>query len=140
MRSVLSRTVYRRTLLLCEHLDVNKAFLYATLDIPVFLQGFPGYECAPEKCLKAVKAIYGLRNAPKASFDRIKQFLIDQGYCQSCLDPCLYFQHIDNSIVMILIYVDDIIILAKDRDTINRVVQMFKTGLRVKTLVYLNAF
>ncbi len=81
-----------------------------------------------------MKAIYGLCNAPKACFDTIKQFIV--GFCQSALDPCLYFRHINNSIIMILTYVDDIIIFEKDRETIDGVVQMFKNRFACKILAY----
>ena len=126
--------------LMCEHLDVNTAFLYALLDTPVYMRGFPGYECAPGKCLKAVRALYGLRNAPKAWFDTIKKHILEQGYRQSTLDPCLFFRHITNSIILILIYVDDIIIFAKERATIDEVVQMFKSRYTCKNLGVLKRF
>ena len=126
--------------LLCNHIDVNTAFLYADLAVPVYLQAFPGYELPPGKCLKAVKAIYGLRNSPKAWFDTISAYVKSQGFKQSVLDPCLYYQYADNSIILILIYVDDILLFAKDSDTLDRIFTMFNNRFECKNLGVIKRF
>ena len=49
-----------------HHIDVNTAFLYAPLEKPVYVKASPGRPCKESYCLKLVKALYGLRSAPRA--------------------------------------------------------------------------
>ena len=126
--------------LVCAHIDVNTAFLYADLATPIYLEAFPGYALPHGQCLKAVKAIYGLRNSPKAWFDTVSVFIKSQGFMQSVLDPCLYYQHANNSIILILIYVDDILVFAKDNSTLDQVFTMFNSRFDCKNLGVIKRF
>jgi hypothetical protein len=51
--------------LYCDHIDVNTAFLYATLTHPMYITGALGRPCLTGYCLKVVKALYGCREAPR---------------------------------------------------------------------------
>ena len=94
----------------CEHIDVNTAFLYATLESPVYMVGPPGYPCKPGQCLKITKALYGCRTAPREWYQLLCDFILTLGFVTSLLDPCLFFQTVCSDLVIIYIYVDDILL------------------------------
>ncbi|RDX94368.1 hypothetical protein CR513_23256, partial [Mucuna pruriens] len=96
-----------------KQLDINNAFLNGLLDEDVYLTQPPSFE-DPNKTLvcKLNKAIYGLKQALRAWFDRLKSTLLQLGFKASKSDPSLFIQSIDSMVVYILVYVDDIIVTA----------------------------
>nr|GEV50768.1 hypothetical protein [Tanacetum cinerariifolium] len=53
-------------------IDVKSAFLYGTIKVEVYVCQPPGFEdpCHPDKVYKVVKALYGLRQTPRACQDK----------------------------------------------------------------------
>ena len=80
-----------------------------------------------EQIMKLERAVYGLRNAPKAWYTRIRRDLIAMGARPHQLDTCL-FQIYDNDklVGMVGVYVDDCLIVG---DTTNRVWLQFRKKL-----------
>jgi hypothetical protein len=94
------------------HMDVKMAFLAAELqpEEEVFVtqpQGFavPGKE---HLVLQLHKALYGLRQAPKAWYRKIDQFLCNIGFEQRNGDYNLYVTREGQKILVLALYVDDL--------------------------------
>ena len=69
-----------------HQLDVSNAFLYGDLDEQVFMEQPPGYVAqgeSSEVCLLK-KAIYGLKQSPRAWFHKFSQLLFAYG-CLYCI-------------------------------------------------------
>ena len=106
-----------------NQLDVKNAFLHGFLGEEVYMaqpQGFvnkahPAYVC------KLEKSLYGLKQAPRAWNDMFTTFLLSLGFKSSFADPSLYVKHDGQSIIILLLYVDDII-LTGDNDSCLQVV------------------
>jgi hypothetical protein len=122
--------------LLCDHVDVNTAFLYATLTTPMYIKGAPGRMCPPGFCLKVVKALYGCRAAPRECYHCLRDYLVDSmGFTQSALDPSLFLRYPGlPTIQMIYIYVDDILIFCADRLRLNALKEKIKERFAIKDL------
>jgi transposase InsO family protein len=95
------------------HMDVKTAFLAAELqsEEEVFVtqpQGFvtPGKE---HLVLRLHKALYGLRQAPKAWYRKIDQFLRSIGFEQGNGDYNLYVAKDGHKILVLTLYVDDLL-------------------------------
>ncbi|GJR05559.1 retrovirus-related pol polyprotein from transposon TNT 1-94 [Tanacetum coccineum] len=58
---------------------------------------------------KLKKALYGIKQAPKAWYDRLKAFLIKQEYLMGMLDNTLFTKKSKSHLIIVQIYVDDII-------------------------------
>jgi hypothetical protein len=69
-----------------------------------------GFDPKPGYVLKVQKSLYGLRQAPRAWNSTLHNFLINKGFQQSAIDPCLYF--IPGKI-WVAIWVDDFLVMAK---------------------------
>lgn len=99
------------------HLDVKTAFLNGDLEETIYMQQPPGYEegGAAVAC-KLRKALYGLRQAPRAWYTKLKTELEQLGFKASDADPALYIKP-GKHMVYVLVYVDDILIICKSTDS-----------------------
>jgi hypothetical protein len=104
------------------HLDIKTAFLNGDLEETIYMQQPPGYEeGGPGVVCRLHKALYGLRQAPRAWHLKLKDVLEELGYKASDADPGLYVQINKEHNVYVLVYVDDILVIAKDQTTANKV-------------------
>jgi histone deacetylase 1/2 len=60
--------------------------------------------------LKLKKSLYGLKQAPKTFFDHLHTGLIERGFQQSTVDPCLFMKEA----MLCVVYVDDTIFAGPD--------------------------
>jgi hypothetical protein len=61
---------------------------------------------------KLQKSLYGLKQSPRAWYQKIDTFLLAHGFTRSIADHSLYFMQEGQHVVIVIIYVDDLIILA----------------------------
>ena len=61
---------------------------------------------------KLLKALYGCMQASKLWFNKLIKFLQQEGYEQSSRDPCVMRKIVGNDVWLLLIYVDDILVIA----------------------------
>ena len=99
-----------------RQLDVNNAFLQGTLTEDVFMQQPPGFvhHQYPRHVCKLQKAIYGLRQAPRAWYTELGSFLISIGFINSKSDTSLFLRQHHGNTIYLLVYVDDIIVTSND--------------------------
>ena len=90
-----------------RQLDVNNAFLQGTLTEEVYMSQPPGFVDTdrPDYVCKLRKAIYGLKQAPKAWYMELKTYLLSVGFVNSYSDTSLFTRQKGKSIVYILVYV-----------------------------------
>lgn len=117
---VASATTFRLLLALAarddlelDQLDVKTAFLYGDVDREVYMsmpQGF-GQE---GKVFKLHRAVYGLRQAPKAWHDKLSKCLTGLGFKPATSDQSLYvFESAEGERCYLLVYVDDMLLAVK---------------------------
>jgi hypothetical protein len=58
---------------------------------------------------KLSKALYGVKQASRAWYARLKTFLLDHGYVMGSIDKTIFTLKHDNNFLLVQIYVDDII-------------------------------
>ena len=97
-------------------MDVKSAFLNGLLKEEVYVKQPPGFEHEqyPDYVFKLKKALYGLRQAPRAWYERLSKFLLKNGFIQGKIDPTLFTKENGNDILVVQIYVDDIIFGSTD--------------------------
>lgn len=64
----------------------------------------------PDYVCKLDKAIYGLKQTPKAWFDKFSTFLLEYRFTCSKADPSLFVYQQNGNTLVLLLYVDDIIL------------------------------
>ncbi|MBW0494125.1 hypothetical protein O181_033840 [Austropuccinia psidii MF-1] len=97
-----------------HQVDIRSAFLNAPLSETVFLsvpQGLP-YD-RRKYCLRLKKAIYGLKQAPLAWYERLKHWLGKIGFKACVIDPCVFYRPAQPP-TWLYVHVDDIAIFSKN--------------------------
>ncbi|CAA0842042.1 cysteine-rich RLK (RECEPTOR-like protein kinase) 8, partial [Striga hermonthica] len=105
-----------------RQLDINNAFLNGELSESIYIQQPPGFEQESEVPLvcKLTKSIYGLKQASRAWFLKVKSTLQNLGFSCSRADNSLFFRITKAAAIYLLIYVDDILITGSDEREVNK--------------------
>ena len=87
--------------------DVEQAFLSAAPAEPIYCTFPPGYEDPNGKVMFLLKNLYGSTTAPFQFNCFLSNSLLAQGFTPNEYDCCLFTKVVDNSLMMVLCYVDD---------------------------------
>ncbi|KAJ9543926.1 hypothetical protein OSB04_023633 [Centaurea solstitialis] len=92
-------------------MDVKSAFLYGTIDEEVYVCQPPGFEDPkyPDRVCKLRKALYGLHQAPRAWYDTLSSYLLENKFERGVIDKTLFIKRTKTDMLLVQIYVDDII-------------------------------
>lgn len=140
IRLVLGTTVAKGWPL--QQLDVNNAFLQGPLHDEVYMLQAPGFvdKDKPNHVYRLKKAVYGLRQAPRAWYTALKEFLVSIGFKNSRADASLFVLQHGSVFVYILIHVDDIIITGTSTTVIKQVIDRLAAKFSLKDLGELSYF
>ncbi|GJX84179.1 putative ribonuclease H-like domain-containing protein [Tanacetum coccineum] len=92
-------------------MDVKSAFLYGKIEEEVYVCQPLGFEDPhfPDKVYKVEKALYGLHQAPRAWYETLSTYLLDNGFHRGQIDKTLFIKRHKDDILLVQVYVDDII-------------------------------
>ncbi|GJS16133.1 putative ribonuclease H-like domain-containing protein [Tanacetum coccineum] len=92
-------------------MDVKNAFLYGTIEEEVYVHQPSGFEDPqfPHKVYKVEKALFGLHQAPRAWYETLSTYLLENGYKRGTIDKTLFIKKDKHDILLVQVYVDDII-------------------------------
>jgi hypothetical protein len=98
-------------------MDVKTAFLNGVIEEEVYIeqpQGFVIYGKESHVC-KLKKALYRLKQAPRAWYARIDSYLMSLGFTKSDADPNLYYKVEDGFPLILVLYVDDLFLTGDEK-------------------------
>nr|GEY38427.1 hypothetical protein [Tanacetum cinerariifolium] len=92
-------------------MDVKTTFLYGPLKEEVYVNQPDGFvdPYHPDKVYRVKKALYRLKQAPKAWYDELSNLLVSKVFSKGSIDPTLFISKLGEDILLVKIYVDDII-------------------------------
>ncbi|GJU20398.1 putative ribonuclease H-like domain-containing protein [Tanacetum coccineum] len=92
-------------------MDVKSAFLYGTIEEEVYVCQPPSFEDPhfPDKVYKVEKALYGLHQAPRAWYETLSTYLLENRFRRGTIDKTLFIKKDKSDILLVQVYVDDII-------------------------------
>nr|GEW50658.1 putative ribonuclease H-like domain-containing protein [Tanacetum cinerariifolium] len=92
-------------------MDVKSDFLYETIEEGVYVCQPPGFEDPgyPDKVYKVVKALYGLHQAPRAWYETLANYLLENGFQRGKIDQTIFIKKQKGDILLVQVYVNDII-------------------------------
>nr|GEX40012.1 hypothetical protein [Tanacetum cinerariifolium] len=92
-------------------MDVKSAFLYGKIEKEVYVCQPPRFEDFdfPDKVYKVKKKFYGLHQAPRAWYETMSTYLLNNGFKRGQIDKTLFIKRNKGDILLVQVYVDDII-------------------------------
>ena len=86
-------------------MDVKSAFLNGFIEEEVYVKQPPGFENPkfPNRVYKLQKSLYGLKQTPRAWYDRLKTFLLARGFKIECVDKTLFLMRSGNDFLLVQI-------------------------------------
>lgn len=125
-----------------HHMDVKSAFLNGELQEDVYVCQAPGYEEEGKeyKVLKLQKALYGLRQAPRAWNIKLDASLMSLGFARCLLEHGVYSRSTGNGRLLVGVYVDDLIILGSSTTEIAKFKNQMKEKFKMSDLGLLSYY
>ncbi|GKC58897.1 putative ribonuclease H-like domain-containing protein [Tanacetum coccineum] len=92
-------------------MDVKSAFLHGKIKEKVYVCQPLGFEYPEflDKVYKVEKVLYGVHQAPRAWYETLSTYLLDNGFQRGQIDKTLFIKRIKSDILLVQVYVDDII-------------------------------
>ncbi|CAM6082590.1 unnamed protein product [Calypogeia fissa] len=122
-----------------EQMDVVTAFLYGLLEELIFMKQPQGFVKKGKEDLvcKLLKSLYGLKQSPRQWNKRFYTYMRTLGFIQSEYDCCLYMKKVNNKVfgfIVLILYVDDMIIVAKEMAEVNKLKMQLSSEFSMKDL------
>jgi transposase InsO family protein len=98
-----------------HQMDVKTAYLNGDLDVPIYMRSPQGLELIDQQCpanqvCLLTKSLYGLKQSGRQWHANINHSLLANGFTPLHADRCVYVRRKADSIVIIALYVDDLLI------------------------------
>jgi Reverse transcriptase (RNA-dependent DNA polymerase) len=126
---------------LCQ-LDVKNIFLHGDIKEEVYMEIPPGFpnERLKGKVCRLKRSLYGLKQSPRACFDRFSMTIKKLGYQQTNVDHTMFIQRKDEKICILVVYVDDIVLIGNDSVEMKRLKASLVKEFEMKDLDELRYF
>nr|GFC92676.1 putative ribonuclease H-like domain-containing protein [Tanacetum cinerariifolium] len=94
----------------------------------------------PDKVYKVVKALYGPHQAPRAWYETLATYLLENGFDRGQIDQTLFIKKQKRDILLVHIYVDDIIFGATNKDLCKPFEKLMKDKFQLSSMGELTFF
>ena len=107
-------------------MDVKSTFLNGDLKEEVYVEQSPGFVIlgSEGKICKLKKALYELKQAPCAWYQRIDAYFLRNGFKRSPSDANLYIYREGGKCMIVVLYVDDLVITGNHEEKISQMKHM----------------
>nr|GEX88307.1 uncharacterized mitochondrial protein AtMg00810-like [Tanacetum cinerariifolium] len=91
--------------------QINDEDFHTSIEEEVYVYQPLGFEDLdyPDKVYKMVKALYGLHQAPRAWYETLANYLLENGFPRGKINQTLFIKKKKGDILIVQVYVDDII-------------------------------
>lgn len=113
MRIILALAAHENLEML--QMDVCTAYLNGTITENIFMHQPDGYmqKGLERKVCKLIKSLYGLKQSGRRWYERLDEYLIKCNFTRDAADTNLYILTKEEGRVYLLVYVDDLLLVAK---------------------------
>ena len=117
-----------------QQMDVKGAYLNGILKEEVFMDQPEGYEDGTSRLCKLIKTLYGLKQSGREWNIELNKKLEAKGFNRLYSDPCAYIRKTKDSIEIITVWVDDLLIFTNDQRLMNDLKQELQSMFEVTDL------
>nr|GEV33736.1 ribonuclease H-like domain-containing protein [Tanacetum cinerariifolium] len=94
----------------------------------------------PDKVYKVVKALYGLHQAPRAWYETLANYLLENGFQSGKIDQTLFIKKQKGNILLVQVYVDDIIFGSTNKELCKAFEKLMKDKFQMSSMGELTFF
>eukprot|EP00253_Pinus_taeda_P028518 PITA_28518 len=124
-----------------HQMDVKSAFLHGDLHEEIYMEKPIGFIQTDSSLLyRLKKSLYGLKQAPRASYAKMDSFLLESGFSRCHSHNTVYTKKEGKSLIILVLYVDDLILTGSDPNLINHVKSSLKKKFEMTNLGHLHYF
>ena len=125
-----------------HQLDIKNVFLSGDLQKEVYMEQPPGFVAQGEigRVCRLRKSLYGLKQNPRAWFGKFNQAVEEFGMQKSKSDHSVFYRNSNSSIILLVVYVDDIVITGNDSKGISSLKSFLQSQFHTKDLGMLRYF
>jgi hypothetical protein len=125
-----------------EQMDIKTAYLNGHLEEEVYMEIPEGFEQhgSKNKVCKLERSLYGLRQSGRSWNTELDRRLKKQGLRRSGKDPCVYYQNTNEGLIIVVVYVDDLVLIAETSDGMEKLKKSVKSQSEVTELGELKFF
>ena len=115
---------------------MKMAFLHGDLKEDLYMIQSEGFIVQGQENIvcKLRKSLYGLKQAPRQWYKKFDSFMHRIGFKRCEADHCYYVKFSDNSYIILLLYVDDMLIIGSSIEEINNLKKQLSKQFAMKDL------
>eukprot|EP00253_Pinus_taeda_P011795 PITA_11795 len=124
-----------------HQMDVKSAFLHGDLHEEIYMEQPIGFiQTDSSLVCRLKKSLYGLKQAPRAWYAKMDSFLLESSFSRCHSDNIVYTKKVGKSLIILVLYVDDLILTGSDPNLINHVKSSLKKKFEMTDLGHLHDF
>eukprot|EP00253_Pinus_taeda_P035013 PITA_35013 len=120
---------------------VKSAFLHGDMHEEIYMEqplGFIQLDSSLVCWLK--KSLYGLKQASRAWYAKMDSFLLDTSFSSCHYDNTVYTKKVGKSLIILVLYIEDLILTGSDPNLINHVKSSLKKQFEMTDIGHLHYF
>ncbi|GJU10444.1 putative ribonuclease H-like domain-containing protein [Tanacetum coccineum] len=128
--------------LIVYQMDVKSAFLYGIIEEEVYVCQPLGFEDPefPNKVYNVENDLYGLHQAPRAWYETLSTYLLENGFRRGTIDKTLFIKKDKDDILLVQVYVDDTIFGSTKKSLCTEFEQMMHKRFQMSSIGELTLF
>ena len=87
-----------------------------------------------DRVCRLKKTIYGLKQSPRAWFEKFSQVVMTGGFQRCVVDHSVFYKKTTNECVLLTVYVDDILVTDSDTMSIRQIKEHLRTHFVTKNM------
>jgi len=113
---------------------VEAVFRNCKIKSEIYVPQPRGYEDGTDRVCKLDKALYGLRESPRAWYECLDKYLQELGFRKSARDYCLYILSYKDDVIYLIIFVYDLLICGKNKEKLKNINDKLSDKFEMKDL------
>ena len=117
-----------------RQMDVKMAFLNGKLQEEIYMRQPAGFTDGTERVCRLRRSIYGLKQAGNVWNKEWNRAMEDLGFTCIKTDYCCFRRYNENTIAIILIWVDDLVIFTNNKSELDRIERELKSKFEISVI------
>ncbi|UYV65505.1 hypothetical protein LAZ67_3004542, partial [Cordylochernes scorpioides] len=117
-----------------DQYDVKSAYLYGKLDRVIYMEQPEGFVKPGEEHLycQLKRSLYGLKQSGRCWNKCLDEWLKKKGFVRNPVDPCVYKLKLNEGMIILSLYVDDILTLTENQEVREKCIELLRGHFETK--------